>query len=222
MPLYPWNSFLHNIVSETIIGILLGDDAEMKEQVNFNQTIYRSNLINTLISASKLEKNTVGYMGIVSKIGNVLIKTTGHSLDSINEWKLFADSYLQEKNKAENLVLGQGLFKINSNLELPEVDDEEFFDAIEGPEDYIIPQSPNEYPEPTNPIPKETQEKNDLIEENCQESPKKQEKSADPAEKTPKLEEIQVEETKETDKKAQESPMSLDPLIPNNNSVLGN
>ena len=33
IPLFPWNSFLHNIVCETIINILLGDDAEIKEQV---------------------------------------------------------------------------------------------------------------------------------------------------------------------------------------------
>lgn len=79
----------------------------------------------------------MGYLGIVSKIANVLIKTAGTSLDEIEGWKNFVTSFVAEKNKAESLVLGQGLFKINSNLDLPEVDEDEFFDAIEGPEDYL-------------------------------------------------------------------------------------
>ena len=91
-----------------------------------------------LISASLLEKNSVGYLGTVSKIGNVLKKTVGNSLNDKQGWNHFVTYFLEEQNKAESLVLGQGVFKVQSNLELPEVEDE-FFDAIEGPEDYIVP-----------------------------------------------------------------------------------
>ena len=80
----------------------------------------------------------MGYLGIVSKIANVLIKIAGNNLDEIDGWKNFVTSFVAEKNMAESLVLGQGLFRISSNLDLPEVDEDEFFDAIEGPEDYMV------------------------------------------------------------------------------------
>lgn len=211
VPLYPWNSFLHNIVSETIIGILLGDDADVKEQVRYNQVIYRSNLISILTTASKLEKNTVGYMGFISKIGNVLMKTTGHSLESNTDWKLFSEIFLPEKNKTENLILGQGVFQVKSSLELPEPDDEEFFDAIEGPEDYVLPPSPQEGP--VNTFPLETEEKKEIFEEGDEEPAVLAEETA------VKAEDLQVEEAKDTEKKVIKP---QDPPSPSDNSILVN
>lgn len=55
------------------------------------------------------------------------------------KWNEFANGYLYEKNKLENVSLGFGNIEIKNNLELPKIDDDDvFYDALEGPDDLVF------------------------------------------------------------------------------------
>ena len=97
-----------------------------------------SGLIPFIISCKDLRPNSVGFLGLVGNISNVLVKTSANMLKGFDGWTDFVEKFLELKNLQEKAVLGYGAFRVNSNLSLPEVDDE-FFDAIEGPEDYELP-----------------------------------------------------------------------------------
>lgn len=99
-----------------------------------------SGLIPFIISCKDLPVNSVGFLGLVGNISNVLVKTSAKLLKSFDGWTEFVEQFLEVKNLQEKVVLGHGAFRVDSNLSLPEVDDE-FFDAIEGPEDYELPGS---------------------------------------------------------------------------------
>lgn len=97
-----------------------------------------SGLVPFLISCKDLPSKSVGYLGLVGNISNVLNKTSANQLNSFAEWKDFVEQFLDPKNFQEKVILGQGSLRVKSEILEPEVEDE-FFDAIEGPEDYQIP-----------------------------------------------------------------------------------
>ena len=73
-------------------------------------------------------------MGTVTKLANVIQKLPNSVVEHTAEWEKFVSIFLSGRNKVEQCPLGQGVFMVKSDLELPEIE-EEFFDAIQGPEE---------------------------------------------------------------------------------------
>lgn len=72
-------------------------------------------------------------MGHTIRIANYLLKTAQQKILN-SEWNDYLSEFLFEQNKIENFPLGSGVLRVNSDLELPELE-EIFHDAEQGPDE---------------------------------------------------------------------------------------
>ncbi|OMJ86724.1 hypothetical protein SteCoe_11736 [Stentor coeruleus] len=130
---FPWNSMLHIILEDGIIFLLLkSEQYDLKKYVIYNQLIQNTQLIQIIIESSMKKSGEIGYLGWAIKIANVITKISIVNLRQDCGWEEFVNEYLMKKNHVENCTLGQGEFIVKS--ENPEIEIEEFFDAIQGPD----------------------------------------------------------------------------------------
>lgn len=103
----PWNSILHNVVDNIVVGCVLS-----RKDSLIHAMLATSNFLDKMVSVglSPKDGHRLGILGHINKLANYLKSTecevVKELLNSTQQWNDFSNDYLEVRNTCESKILG--------------------------------------------------------------------------------------------------------------------